>query len=113
MLPGAARERCPVIQGGRPNMEVRGLSSARPAMPISRPETTSRPAEAAPAGPTSPKDEVEISAVSKMLDDASRTPGVREQRLAQIKAAIEAGTYETPEKLEIALDRMLDQLNGE
>jgi negative regulator of flagellin synthesis FlgM len=48
-----------------------------------------------------------------MLDDASRTPGVREQRLAQIKAAIEAGTYETPEKLEIALNRMLDQLNGE
>jgi len=94
-------------------MEVRGLTSARPATPITRPETISGSQEAAPPGPTSPKDEVEISAVGKMLDDASRTPGVREQRLAQIKAAIEAGTYETPEKLELALNRMLDQLNGE
>ena len=94
-------------------MDVRGLTSARPAMPIERPETTSSPVESAPVGPTSPKDEVEISAVGKMLDDASRTPGVREQRLAQIKAAIEAGTYETPEKLELALNRMLEQLNAE
>ncbi len=94
-------------------MEVRGLTSARPAAPISRPDTASGPAEAAPVGPTSPKDEVEISAVGKMLDDASRTPGVREQRLAQIKAAIEAGTYETPEKLELALNRMLEQLRAD
>ncbi len=57
-----------------------------------------------------PKDEVEISAVGKMLDDASRTPSIREQRLAQIKAAIEAGTYETPEKLELAVNRMVEQL---
>jgi negative regulator of flagellin synthesis FlgM len=62
------------------------------------------------AGPVSPKDEVEISAVGKMLDDASRTPGIREQRLAEIKAAIEAGTYDTPEKLELALARMVEQL---
>lgn len=91
-------------------MEVRGLSSARPMSPVSRPEATTGPTEAAPVGPVSPKDEVEISAVGKLLDDASRTPGIREQRLAEIKAAIEAGTYETPEKLEMALNRMVDQL---
>ena len=45
-----------------------------------------------------------------MLDDASRTPGIREQRLAEIKAAIEAGTYETPEKLELALSRLVEQI---
>jgi|SRR5579872_4980077 len=94
-------------------MEVRGLTSARPAISINRPENAAGPAETAPVGPTSPKDEVEISAVGKMLDDASRTSGVREQRLAQIKAAIEAGTYETPEKLELALNRMLETLNAE
>ncbi len=91
-------------------MEVRGLSSARPLSPISRPETTPGPEKTQVAGPPAPKDEVEISAVGKMLDDASRTPGVREQRLAEIKAAIEAGTYETPEKLELALNRMIEQL---
>jgi negative regulator of flagellin synthesis FlgM len=91
-------------------MEVRGLSSARPASPVSKPEATSAPRGSTPAGPVSPKDEVEISSVGKMLDDASRTPGVREERLAEIRAAIEAGTYETPEKLEIALGRMIEQL---
>ncbi len=91
-------------------MEVRGLSSARPMAPISRPETTPGASEAAPAGPTSPSDEVEISAMGKLLDDASRSSGIREQRLAQIKAAIEAGTYDTPEKLEFALNRMVEQL---
>jgi negative regulator of flagellin synthesis FlgM len=78
--------------------------------PINRPQSTPGLEKAQPAGPTSPKDEVEISAVGKMLDDASRTPGIREQRLAEIKAAIEAGTYETPEKLELALNRMVEQL---
>ncbi|MBI3863477.1 MAG: flagellar biosynthesis anti-sigma factor FlgM [Planctomycetia bacterium] len=78
--------------------------------PVSRPETASPPIETAPSGPISPRDEVEISTVGKLLDDASRTPGIREQRLAEIKAAIEAGTYETPEKLELALNRMVEQL---
>lgn len=91
-------------------MEVRGLSSASPLSPINRPESTPGLEKSQATGPTSPKDEVEISAVGKMLDDASRTPGIREQRLAQIKAAIEAGTYETPEKLELALNRMVEQL---
>ena len=91
-------------------MEVRGLSSASPMAPINRPESTPGLDRAPVSGPTSPKDEVEISAVGKMLDDASRTPGIREQRLAEIKAAIEAGTYETPEKIELALNRMVEQL---
>ena len=91
-------------------MDVRGLSSARPMSPISRPEATVAPVETAPTGPASPRDEVEISAVGKLLDDASRTPGIREQRLSEIKAAIENGTYETPEKLELALNRMVEQL---
>ena len=91
-------------------MDVRGLSSARPMSPVSRPEVTSAPTQTAPTGLASPRDEVEISSVGKLLDDASRTPGIREQRLAQIKSAIEAGTYETPEKLELALNRMLEDL---
>jgi anti-sigma28 factor (negative regulator of flagellin synthesis) len=47
-----------------------------------------------------------------MLDEATRAGGIRDQRLAEIKAAIESGTYETPEKLQIALERMLEQVGG-
>jgi anti-sigma28 factor (negative regulator of flagellin synthesis) len=91
-------------------MEVRGLNSANPVSPGNRPETSPQPEKPQAVGPLAPQDEVEISAVGKLLDDASRTSGVREQRLAEIKAAIEAGTYETPEKLELALNRMIEQL---
>ncbi len=91
-------------------MEVRGLSSASPMSPLSRSEGAHGLEKSPGVAPMTPKDEVEISAVGKMLDDASRTPGIRDQRLAQIKAAIEAGTYETPEKLELAVNRMVEQL---
>lgn len=93
-------------------MEVRGLNSLGGTAPVSRTAPTTAGGPAVATSPTTPRDDVEISAVSRMLDDASRTSGVREQRLEQIKAAIEAGTYETPEKLEIALERMLEQIGG-
>jgi negative regulator of flagellin synthesis FlgM len=94
-------------------MEVRGLNSVGGAAPVSRTASAAAAGPAAPAGPATLRDDVEISAASRMLDDASRTPGVREQRLEQIRSAIEAGTYETPEKLQIAIDRMLEQLGGD
>jgi negative regulator of flagellin synthesis FlgM len=94
-------------------MEVRGLGSVSTSAPVGRSQSAGPASEPAPVAPESPRDEVEISSVGKMLDDASRTPGIREQRLARIKAAIEAGTYETPEKLELALNRMLEQIQRE
>jgi negative regulator of flagellin synthesis FlgM len=94
-------------------MEVRGLNSAGASAPVTRISPVQATGPTAATGPVAtPRDEVEISSVGRMLDDASRIPGVREQRLEQIKAAIDAGTYETPEKLQIALDRMLEQLGG-
>lgn len=45
--------------------------------------------------------------VSRMRD----IPEIRADRVAQIRAAIEAGTYETPDKIEIAVGRLLDELS--
>jgi negative regulator of flagellin synthesis FlgM len=36
-------------------------------------------------------------------------PDIREDRVAQIRAEIARGTYETPEKLDVALSRLLDE----
>jgi len=41
---------------------------------------------------------------------ASATSDIRFDRVAAIKAAIADGSYETPDKLDIALDRLLDRL---
>jgi anti-sigma28 factor (negative regulator of flagellin synthesis) len=93
-------------------MDVRSISSTGGLAGVNRAETAPASEQAAPASPEAPADQVEISQLGRMLDDAARSAGVREQRLAQIKAAIEAGSYETPEKLQVALDRLLAQIDS-
>ena len=38
------------------------------------------------------------------------TKDARRERIAELKRAIAEGTYETPEKLEVAVDALLDDL---
>ena len=45
-----------------------------------------------------------------MLDQLSQNPDIRQERLAQIKAAIENGTYDTDEKLEAALSKLFNSI---
>jgi negative regulator of flagellin synthesis FlgM len=40
-------------------------------------------------------------------------PGVRTELVERVRQEIAAGTYETPEKLEAALERLLDRLQWE
>ena len=57
------------------------------------------------------EDELEISSAGRMLDEMTNNSDMRAERLAQIKAAIDDGTYDTDEKLDAALSRMLDQIS--
>jgi negative regulator of flagellin synthesis FlgM len=59
-----------------------------------------------------PHDRVEISPVGRMLDGVNQLPEIRHERVAEIRGQIAAGVYETPEKLELALDRLFDELSG-
>jgi len=59
-----------------------------------------------------PRDQVEISPLGQMLDGISRLPEIRHERVEEVRQQIAAGIYETPEKLELALDRLLDELPG-
>jgi negative regulator of flagellin synthesis FlgM len=59
-----------------------------------------------------PRDHVEISPLGQMLDGISRLPEIRHERVEEIRQQIASGIYETPEKLELALDRLLDELMG-
>jgi negative regulator of flagellin synthesis FlgM len=58
------------------------------------------------------RDHVEISPLGQMLDGISRLPEIRHEKVEEIRRQISAGTYETPEKLELALDRMMEELMG-
>ncbi len=59
-----------------------------------------------------PRDHVEISPLGQMLDGISQLPEIRYEKVEEIRRQIAAGSYETPEKLELALDRLLDEFRA-
>ncbi|MEZ6067980.1 MAG: flagellar biosynthesis anti-sigma factor FlgM [Planctomycetaceae bacterium] len=60
-------------------------------------------------GLNAPQDEVQISSAARALGETDAATSLHEARLSAIRAAIEDGTYETPDKLEAAVDRLLAQ----
>ena len=59
-----------------------------------------------------PRDRVEISPLGQMLEGIDRLPEIRHERVEEIRQQIASGIYETPEKLEVALDRLMDEFQG-
>ena len=55
-------------------------------------------------------DRVEISQIARLMSEISALPEVRAEKVAQVRSEIEAGTYITPEKLDIAVERLLEDL---
>jgi anti-sigma28 factor (negative regulator of flagellin synthesis) len=55
-------------------------------------------------------DRVTISPAAEAAIQAAEAGDVRQDLVNRIRTEIAAGTYETPSKLEAALDRMLDEL---
>lgn len=94
-------------------MEVNGPGSVHGSLPIQPSRPAAEAAKTEPVQPVSTRDEVEISEAGRLLDSLSQSSEVRSERLAQIRAAIEAGQYETAEKLEAALDKLLRDINSD
>ena len=59
-----------------------------------------------------PRDHVEISPLGRMLDGISRLPEIRHEKVEEVRSQIASGVYETPAKIELALDRLMDELSG-
>jgi flagellar biosynthesis anti-sigma factor FlgM len=94
---------------GRKNMQIYGPASVHGAQSINAPhgarvQPTQTPA-ARPMG-----DEVSISSTAQLLEQMQNLPEIRHDRVAQIKAAIQSGQYETADKLDGALERLLDEI---
>jgi negative regulator of flagellin synthesis FlgM len=94
-------------------MDVQGIGSLHGAFPV---KPVSEAAAAKPAEstvPLAPQDEVEISSAARLMQDLEVDTDLRSERLAQIKAAIDDGTYETEDKLKIAVERLLESFDEE
>jgi negative regulator of flagellin synthesis FlgM len=90
-------------------MKIQGTTLVHGAHPITGSHRVAGTSASAPVSSLSEVDQLDISPAGELASqslDAAR----RDQRVSEIRAAIEAGTYETDEKLSIALDRLLDEL---
>ena len=56
------------------------------------------------------RDELEISDVARLTEQARSAPDIRQDRVDAIRAQIADGIYETPEKLDIAVEQLLDEI---
>lgn len=57
------------------------------------------------------EDRVEVSSLARSMSRLSAEP-VRQDLIDRVRAEIEAGTYETPDKIEGAVENLLDELGG-
>jgi negative regulator of flagellin synthesis FlgM len=69
-------------------------------------------ATSAEATRTGTTDRVELSEHARFMEKLRSMPPVRAEKVADIKAQIEAGTYETDEKLALALDRLIEDMEA-
>lgn len=69
----------------------------------------------APAGVDAlhaPQDEVVISPAARLLQSQDVGAASRAERLAEIRSQISQGVYDTPEKLALAVDRLIQDLSA-
>ncbi len=91
-------------------MHIYGPTHLHGAQPINPPHA-SRVSQPAAAGPGYPiQDELQISSEAQLIDQVRDLPDIRQDRVNQIRAQIAQGTYETDEKLNIAVGRLLDEI---
>jgi negative regulator of flagellin synthesis FlgM len=55
-------------------------------------------------------DSVEISDAARLVEQTRDIPDIRQDRVDSIRRQIAAGTYETEAKLNIAVERLLDEI---
>ncbi len=55
-------------------------------------------------------DEVETSDPAQLLEQVRQLPEIRQDRVDAIRAKIAEGSYETKEKLDVAIERLLDEI---
>ena len=81
-------------------------------IPIQKPQApAAKPAAAEAAKPARAADKLELSGAGHLLK-AAKANDVRADKVRDVKAQIAAGTYETPEKLDAAANKLLDDLIG-
>jgi negative regulator of flagellin synthesis FlgM len=88
-----------------------GITKVHGPQGINAPHAPFRGQAAGEVGKTqSASDTVTISSAAEAALQATETSGIRQDVVSRLRAEIASGAYETPAKLDVALDRLLDQI---
>jgi flagellar biosynthesis anti-sigma factor FlgM len=95
-------------------MQIQGTSHLPNSQPLSRTMRIDQGGSpAARPSFSSSEDQLDISAEAEFLSRAlENRPEFRSEKVAQMKAAIAEGDYDTDEKLDAAMMKMLDDILG-
>jgi flagellar biosynthesis anti-sigma factor FlgM len=91
-------------------MQIYGPAQLHGAQQIGPPHTSRVAQSTAPSSAASIQDEVSISDAARVAEQGNQMSGIRQDRVDAIRAQIASGTYETSDKLNTALERLLDQI---
>lgn len=58
-------------------------------------------------------DSLELSELAGFLGRLAELPEARARKIVEIRAAIAGGTYDTPDKLDLAVERMCNEVEAE
>lgn len=91
-------------------MQIYGPAQLHGPQAISSPHLRNQEGAGRVGPASSTQDELQISDAGRLVDLASQVPDIRQDRVNAIRSQIAAGTYETPDKLDVALNRFLDEV---
>lgn len=76
-----------------------------------RPDQRVEGTGATPAGPK-PQDQVDISEAAQRLSSLQQ-PEIRMDKVEKARQAIAQGNYETPDKIDVVVNRLLKEINAD
>jgi flagellar biosynthesis anti-sigma factor FlgM len=91
-------------------MEIQGPGNINKAHGIEPTRSVNRAEKTEQSTPVSREDAVELTEISKLLSRLSSTPEIRHERVEAIRQEIEHGEYLTDDKLNSAVNRLVDLL---
>ena len=91
-------------------MQVNGPSNVHGAQPINSSNAAGSTEQATQASQPGGADEVSISQEADFLSRIADIPDIRQERVDAIRAEIANGTYESDDKIDIAVARLLDEI---
>lgn len=92
-------------------MEIRGTNSLQAAQAVRMPSSVNNVDAGNQVAHPDVVDQLDISAEAQAASQLGEVTDTRAARIAEIRAQIANGTYETQEKLDATVNRLLDELS--